>query len=113
MFKLSRYRYSTQFTEDGISYIDEREPFRYREDSGNRFHRVKSGDTWWGLAHLYFSGFERPAGLWWLICEYQPVPIIDPTIALDVQPGIGALVIIPSMSMIRDRVFNTSQRRYH
>jgi hypothetical protein len=76
MFKLSRYRYSTQFTEDGISYIDEREPFRYREDSGNRFHRVKSGDTWWGLAHLYFSGFERPAGLWWLICEYQPVSAI-------------------------------------
>ena len=110
MFQWSRYRYCTQFTgEDGVTYIDEREPFRYRDEKDNRFHRAKEGDSWWGLSHSYFQGVPRPSGLWWLLCEYQPTPVIDPTIII---PS-NTLVIIPSARVLRMYVFSQQRRRYH
>jgi hypothetical protein len=110
MFAWSRYRYCTQYTDsDGKLFIDEREPFRYREETDNRFHRARLGDTWWGLAHIYFQGIPRPCGLWWLLCEYQPDPVIDPTIVIPENK----MVIIPSMRVLRMMVFTPERRRFH
>jgi len=111
MFEWSRYRYCTLFTDEstGISKLDEREPFRYRDEPDNRFHRGKAGDSWWGLAHNYFQGVPRACGLWWLICEYQPTPVIDPTIVISE----GQLIVIPPMRVVRMLVFSRERRRYH
>lgn len=110
MFPWGRYRYCTQYTDsDSVSYLDEREPFRYRDESDNRYHKAKNGDTWWGLAHMYFQGIPWQCRLWWLLCEYQPTPIVDPTLIIPE----GTLVVIPSMRVVRDLVFSTERRRYH
>jgi len=110
MFPFSRYQYCTELEDDdGNRYLDEREPFRYQELADNRLHTVKDGDTLWGLAHLYFAGFPRPCGLWWLIAEFQPEPIVDPTLRLQA----GALMVIPSLRTVRMSVFNAQRRRYH
>lgn len=106
----SRYRYCVEYKdEDENLYLDEREPFRYVESKDNRFHTVSEGDSWWGLAHVYFAGIPRSCGVWWLLCEFQPQPIIDPTIRLN----IGTIIIIPSLQMLRLHVFSEERKRFH
>jgi hypothetical protein len=109
MSSLSRYRYDVAFQRDDVQMMDDREPFRYRAEADNRYHTCQDGDTWWGLAYLYFQGVQRPESLWWLLCEFQPEPVIDPTIKLTA----GAVVVIPSMRLLRTKVFSDEQRRYH
>jgi hypothetical protein len=95
--------------DNGNLYLDEREPLRFRDEPDNRFHTVKDGDTLWGLADLNFSKYKRPAGLWWIIAEFQPTPIVDPTIRLKA----GSTIVIPSERLVSTRVFNEENRRYH
>ena len=78
-------------TSDGYVIINDREPFRFREDARNRFHRVVAGDTLHTLAEEHFSGLSDSADLWWVIADYQDPPITDPTVKL--SPG--SIVVIP------------------
>ena len=110
MYEFSRYRYCTVLDNGtGTKYLDEREPFRFSDESDNRFHMAKEGETWWGLAWRYFRSFRNPSLLWWLLCEYQPEPVIDPTIIIEA----GTQVVIPSERVLRSYVFSREQRRYH
>ena len=110
MFPYSRYRYCNRYENaDGVFYLDEREPFRYSDEQDNVEHVARDGDTWWGLAHRYFQGLERPAGLWWLLCEFQPTPVIDPTI----QIKAGTTIVIPSLRVVRLKVFTPDRRQFH
>ncbi len=110
MFAYSRYRYCTGYKDaNGVSYLDEREPFRYRNESDNTVHEAVEGDTWWGLAHLYFDGLPRPAGLFWILCEFQPTPVVDPTIRIKS----GASIVVPSLRLVKTKVFNPTERRFH
>lgn len=110
MFPLSRYKYCLVYTDDSDrQYLDEREPFRFTDEADNRFHPVTDGDTLWGLAHRYFPGFKRRAGLWWVIAEFQPTPIVDPTIRL--KPG--EVIVIPSERIVRTKLFSEDRRRFH
>lgn len=107
VFSHSRYSYAKSlFDPNGVAYLGEPEPFRYRAEKDNIFHTVQDGDTLWGLAGLYFTGVPRPCGLWWLIGWYQPNPIIDPTLRLQA----GSTMIIPSMRVVRLYVFNPERR---
>lgn len=108
MYPSSRYRYVLGYQEGNYTFLDEREPVAYSEQPDNRYHRVKEGDTWWGLAHRYFDGFPRKCGLWWILVDFQPDPIVDPTIAL--IPG--QILVIPSARFVRDEVFSSKRRRY-
>lgn len=110
MFKFSRYQYCVARRDDQDRlWLDEREPFRYVEEADNRYHLVRDGDTLWGLAHLFFSGFPRPCGLWWIIAEFQPQPIVDPTIKL-VQ---GSTLVIPSSRVVNTKIFDPQRRSFH
>lgn len=110
IFPESRYRYNRSYTDaTGSPYLDEREPFRYRAQADNIHHISQEGDTWWGLAQRYYSGFERASGLWWVICEYQPQPIVDPTLTIPA----GSTVVIPSARLVRLDVFSDARRAAH
>lgn len=106
--KHSRHALSfTTATDDGELYLTERTPFRYRPLADSIQHRVKEGDTLWNLAYRYYSPIERPAGLWWVIADFQPTPIFDPTIAL----APGRVLWIPSLRTVLEQIFSERRRR--
>lgn len=110
MLRDSRYQYCLEmFDAAGVPYITEPEPFVFRVERDNVVHTVVEGDTLWNLAHRYFAGHRRPKGLWWLIGQFQPTPIVDPTLAL--VPG--TKLIIPSARLLRLAVFSPARRRDH
>ena len=107
VYPWSRYRYSYEYADDeDVSYIDEYEPFLYRDEADNRFHVAREGDTWWGLAHLYFQGIPRMCGMWWAIADFQPDRVIDPTLSI----AAGQTVVIPSERLVRTKLFTPERR---
>jgi hypothetical protein len=103
----SRYTFTTAVSADDEVMLYGEEPYRYKAQSDNREHVVRQGDTLFTLAHAYFAGIERPAGLWWVIADFQPEPIHDPTLTLDV----GRVMIIPSVRTVQEEILNERRRR--
>lgn len=103
----SRHQFTSGVTDDdGAWFLNDRERFPFRDYRDNRVHVVREGDTLFSLAGIYFRGLTRPCGLWWVIADFQPDPIHDPTLAL--QPG--RALFIPSTRTVVEDVFN--RRRY-
>jgi hypothetical protein len=90
----------------GRRLLTEREPLRFREFPDNRQHRVVEGDTLWGLAGLYFAPLPRACGFWWAIADFQPDPILDPTLTLE----IGRPMVIPSGRLLCDIILRDTRR---
>lgn len=106
--RYSRYMFSAAVLDgDERLLLTDREPFRFRALSDNRQHVVKEGDTLFSLAGRYFAPMPRPAGLWWVIADFQPDPLHDPTIALE----IGRVLVIPSVRTVTEEVFNERRRQ--
>jgi hypothetical protein len=82
--------------EQGRLVLTERTPLAYRALADNRVHVVVQGDTLWHLAGRYFAPLPRACGYWWLLGEFQPEPIVDPTVALDV----GRTLFVPSIATL-------------
>ena len=99
--KLSRHRFSRGLRdEQGREYLTDRPVFGYRDLPDNVPHVVQEGDTLWGLAARYFAGVEGAALLWWVVADFQPEPISDPTLAL--VPG--EVVVVPSVATLLTRI---------
>lgn len=98
----SRYAPVALITDpQGHALRDERNPFRFRRLRDTRVHRARDGDTLQTLASRFYSGATRqPAQLWWVIADFQPEPIQDPTIAL--EPG--RLIYIPSPATVQAQI---------
>jgi hypothetical protein len=106
--RFSRYSFSAAVLDDaGRLFLTEREPFRFRSLPDTRQHVVQAGDTLFSLAGRYFAPLPRPSGLWWVIADFQPEPIHDPTLALD----LGRVVFIPSVRVITEEVFAEARRQ--
>lgn len=104
----SRFMFETATEdEDGDLLLSEPEPFRYLALRDNRAHVVGVGDTLWNLAARYFRGIPDPAQLWWVIADFQPEPLLDPTITL-VE---GSTLIIPSVATVVSRLFSEDRRK--
>jgi len=105
--RFSRYTFSSAVIDDEERlFLTEREPFRFRALPDNRQHVVKEGETLFSLAGRYFAPLPRPAGLWWVIADFQPDPIHDPTVAL--EPG--RVLVIPSVRTVLEEVFSERRR---
>jgi hypothetical protein len=89
-------------TSDARLLLSDRVPYRYRELPDNRFHQVVAGDTLFLLAGIYFEGIPRAAGLFWVIADFQPSPIHDPTLQLT----IGGTIIVPSVRVVLEDILN-------
>lgn len=104
----SRYGLSLGVLDDvGRRMLTEREPFRFQPLPDNREHRVVDGDTLFDLAGRYFASLPRACGLWWVIADFQPDPIVDPTLAL----AVGSALIIPSVRVLTDVILSEARRR--
>ena len=91
----------------GVLHLTEREPYRFRAHTDNRVHVVVQGDSLWGLAGRYFAPLPRACGFWWAIADYQPDPIVDPT--LELEPG--RRLFIPSLRVLTDVILGEVGRR--
>lgn len=82
----------------GRRYLTPREPFRFRAMPDTREHTVAEGESLFTLAGRYFQPLPRACGFWWAIADFQPEPIVDPTLAL--EPG--RTLSIPSVRVLTD-----------
>jgi len=88
-------------------FLTDRVRFGYRELEDNWKHVVDRGDTLWNIAARRYRGaFVRPAGLWWVVADFQPDPIHDPTIELEV----GRVLVGPSPRVVRENIFSEQRR---
>lgn len=88
-----------------VRILTDREPYRFKPFIDNIIHTVKEGQTLWTLAGRYFRGYDRPSGLWWIIADFQPDPIFDPTIQL--VPG--TQLFIPSMRTVVEKILGDAR----
>lgn len=95
--------------EAGRLHLTDREPYRFRAHADTRTHLVVQGDTLWGLAGRYFAPLPRACGYWWAIADFQPDPIVDPT--LELEPG--RRLHIPSLRVLTDEILGDAARRMH
>lgn len=108
----SRYQYSTGFTDtDGRTFLTEPPRIAYEDSIENVVHVVQSGERLQDIAHRYFGDFGSDvfpaAGLWYIVAQFQPTPIIDPTLRLKE----GTRLYIPSKRYVAQRVFDPSRRK--
>ena len=91
---LSRYNFSEIANDsDGNAYLEDREPLAYIDRTDNIAHIVSDGDTLASLAQYYYWYLDRDAAqLWWILAEFQPVPINNPFRPL--MPG--KLIVVPA-----------------
>lgn len=89
-----------------VTFLSDRVPFVYRERPDNIIHQVLQGETLFTLAGRYYRQLPRASGLWWVIADFQPKPVHDPTIEL----APGTLLVIPSLRTIIEEVFNEERR---
>jgi hypothetical protein len=104
----SRYSFCQALRdEEGRYFLTEREPYGFVPYADNRTHLVVQGDTLFSLAGRYFAPLPRACGFWWVIADFQPVPIVDPTLALE----IGRPLYICSVRVLTDVILGEARRR--
>lgn len=105
--RFSRHTFTRSFLDDSDHLVlTEPEPFRFVPYDDNTLHVVSDGETVFNLAGRYFSSIPRGAGLWWVIADFQPSPIHDPTRKLRA----GSLLVIPSIRTVLEEVFGERRR---
>ena len=103
----SRYLFCWGLKDDqGRVGLSEREPFGYQELPDNRYYTVAGGDTLFTIAERAFPSIPRACGLFWVIADFQPEPIYDATLALDV----GRELVIPSEDTVKTLIFDERRR---
>jgi hypothetical protein len=107
----SRYQHSTTYTDTaGRRFLTEPPLIPYVDSLENRVHVVRGGERLQDIAHQYFAALGDDvfpaAALWYIVAQFQPTPIIDPTLRL--SPGLR--LYIPSKAYVMSRVFDKSRR---
>lgn len=104
----SRHLLTTGVTriEDGLTFLLDREPFRFVNREDNKRVTVRGGDTWQSLAVEHMGSIERAEELWWVLADFQPDPIVDPTEALEA----GKIIFVPSEDFVLSTVFADVRR---
>lgn len=106
--KFSRYQFVSQVLDETLNqlFLTDREKFAFQDFADNMTHRAREGDSLYSLANKAFRGMtNRPARFYWVIADFQPEPIHDPTLKLK----LGRLMFIPSLRTLVEDIF--SQRR--
>lgn len=106
---LSRHVYSQGVRDStGALVLTTPEPFRYVALDDNEFYTVNRGDTLFSIAGRKYRVIDpdRASGLWWIVADFQPDPIHDPTVSLDH----GRVLVLPSVRTVIERIFNEQRR---
>lgn len=105
-FVYSRHTYTQAWLDSGgRQFLDDREPFGYRALADNTTHVVKEGESIFTIAGHHFRPHPRPAGLWWIIADFQPNPVHDPTLQL----APGSVLVLPSLQTVKMLIFTDAR----
>jgi len=88
-------------------FLTERVPYSFKEHTDTRVHIVAQGDTLYDLAGRYCAPLPRACRFWWVLADFQPDPIVDPTLELDV----GRRLFVPSLRVLTDLILSDQRRR--
>lgn len=103
----SRHTFARAYTDDdGAIVLTDPEPFGFVERPDNRLVTVRDGESIFNIAAREFAAYPRPDGMWWIIADFQPQPIHDPTLVLEA----GTVLVIPSDRTIEEEIFAASRR---
>lgn len=103
----SRHIFSTALsTPEGNRELTLPDPYAFASFDDTRRHVVQQGDNLQSIAARYYEGFNRPESLWWIVGEFQPDPIFDPTVELEV----GRVILVPSLRTVYDSAFSEERR---
>lgn len=113
--QFSRHSFTLQFDDNSTPkrvLLADRGKFRFLDLPDNIIHPVVQNDTLHRLAARYYSVLSdppefSPAELWWVIADFQPKPIHDPTILL----APGSQLVVPSLRTVQDKILNPEFRR--
>jgi len=87
---------------DGCTWLTSVNPYRYRHFDDNEQYPVKDGDTLQRIAWKKYGD----AMLYWVIADFQPEPIHDPTLVLEA----GSILILPSKRTVFEEILSESRR---
>lgn len=106
--RLSRYRLAqTVELGDGTTMLSDPEPFAFVAFADNGTHVVIQGDTLETVADIaYGDHFADAEAMFWVIADFQPEPIFDPTIAL--TPG--RIMYYPSPTVVEREILSETRR---
>lgn len=105
--RLSRHTFTIGRTDaEGRFYLSDRKPFRFRKLDDTTLHTVKLGDSLYTLAGRYYAPTPGASRLWWVIADFQPDPIHDPTLDL-VE---GSVLFVPSLRTVTELIFSETRR---
>ena len=105
IYEKSRYWNSARgLSLEGDIVLTERLYYYFRRLPDNIEHKVIAGDSFQSIAYYYYDGI-MPAGrssaeLWWVIADFQPTPVNDPTLAL--EPG--SIIYVPSRRVLEQDI---------
>ena len=95
--RFSRFEFTEAMRDDaGRWFLTDREPYRFRALPDTRAHVVQEGESLFTLAGRFFRPRARAAGFWWVLADFQPDPILDPTLPL--RPG--TVLYVPSLRVL-------------
>jgi len=105
----SRYQFCVGYIDptSGLLTLTDRDPFRFAPFPDNIQHAVRNGDSLFSLAQRYYATMSQAAQLWWVIADFQPDPILDPTIQLE----IGRILQIPSLKTVQTEIFDSHRQQ--
>lgn len=87
-------------------WLTDRIPFRFRPFLDTVVTRAMDDDTFDRMAGRFYRVIPRACGLWWVIADFQPEPVHDPTLVL----APGTLVHVPSIRVVREHILNPRRR---
>ena len=104
----SRHELTTALLDaSGLLFLTERTPHRFKDFSDTIMHTVRQGDTLFNLAGRFYRPLPRAAGFWWCIADFQPDPIIDPTLDLES----GRVMHVPSRRVLLEVIPGVDRRQ--
>jgi len=110
--RFSRHRFTQAVLQgDGRLVLTDRVPYTFKDFADNRRHTVSQGDTLHALAGVFYrsQSIQRPSGLWWVIADYQPQPVFDPTRRL----AVGRVLHVPSFRTLFEQILSEKRRAEH
>jgi hypothetical protein len=85
--------------------LEPRVPFRFDSAVPATQHVVVSGESWWTIAARYWAELPYAAQLWWILPDFQPSPVVDPTLAL--RPG--SVVYVPTLRVVTEQILSDAR----